>query len=115
TSASRVTAVPRRSLNVTPAIAAFLHALPHDARNPSGIHGRASVEVKMIGPCFLVASSATLSGAPTGMITRAPLPQSNMGPIGGGPRKSQQVALALAGPQREQQRQVQMNRGVFKE
>ncbi len=35
TSASRVTAVPRRSWNVTPTTPAFLHALNHDARKPS--------------------------------------------------------------------------------
>ena len=43
TSASRVTAVPRRSLNVTPSTLAFLTALPHDALKPSGVHGVPSV------------------------------------------------------------------------
>jgi hypothetical protein len=71
--ASRVTAVPRRSLNVTPAMPTFAHALRHDARKPSGVHGRLSVELRMIGPCFVAASSAALSGAPTGMTTRAPV------------------------------------------
>ena len=36
TSAKRVTAVPRRSLNVTSVILARLQALPHEARKPSG-------------------------------------------------------------------------------
>src|SRR5262245_19112793 len=72
TSASRVTAVPRKSLNVTSAIPAFLQALPHDARKPSGVHGRLSVDVRMTGPCFLAESRAALSGAPTGIGIGAP-------------------------------------------
>ena len=71
--ASRVTAVPRKSWNVTPTIPTALHALPHDARNPSDVHGLPSLLVKMMVEHFGVASSAALSGAPTLITTRAPV------------------------------------------
>ena len=57
--ASLVTAVPRRSWNVRPTTPARLHALPHDARKPSDVHGAPSLFVKMIVLRFGVASSAT--------------------------------------------------------
>ena len=56
--ASRVTAVPRRSLNVTPTTPTDLHALPHEARKPSDVHGLPSLLVRMIVLRFGVASSA---------------------------------------------------------
>ena len=57
TSASRVTAVPRRSLNVTSSMPAFLHALPHDARKPSGVHGLPSELSRMIVLCLFLAAA----------------------------------------------------------
>ena len=71
-SASRVTAVPRKSWNVRPTTPARLHALPHDALKPSDVHGLPSLLVKMIVLRFGVASSTALNGAPTGTLTRAP-------------------------------------------
>jgi hypothetical protein len=71
--ASRVTAVPRKSLNVTPTIPAFVRAIDHDARNPCEVHGLPALLVRMIGERFGAASSAALRGAPTGMTTRAPV------------------------------------------
>ena len=59
-SASRVTAVPRKSLNVTPTTPADLHALRQDARKPSGDHGLPSLFVRMIVLCFGAASSSDL-------------------------------------------------------
>jgi hypothetical protein len=50
-----------------------LHALPHDARKPSEVHGLLSLLVRMIVLRFGAASSAALSGAPTFMTTRAPV------------------------------------------
>ena len=50
--ARRVTAVPRRSWNVTPTIPARLHAFAHDARKPSAVHGFPSLFVSMIGGVF---------------------------------------------------------------
>ena len=73
TSASRVTAVPRRSLKVTPVTPAAACALRHDARNPSDVHGLPSIVVRMIVERLGVASSMALSGAPTLMLTRAPV------------------------------------------
>src|SRR6516162_6010964 len=114
--ANRVTAVPRKSWNVTPITAARLHALPHDARNPSGVHGFPSAVVSIIGERFGAASSAALSGAPTGITTRVPpfrLPQANVRSVIRRPGQTQEVALPLAGPQREQERQVQMRWCAF--
>lgn len=71
-SASRVTAVPRKSWNVTPTTPAFAHALRQDARKPSGVHGLSSLLARIIVLRFGVASSAALSGAPTLITTRAP-------------------------------------------
>lgn len=71
--ARRVTAVPRRSLNVTPTMRARLHALRHEARKPSGVQGFPSAVVRMIVLRFEAASSTALSGAPTGITTRAPV------------------------------------------
>src|SRR5262249_28067384 len=48
TMANRVTAVPRRSLNVTPVTPAAACALRHEARNPSEVHGLPSRGVRMI-------------------------------------------------------------------
>ena len=69
-SASRVTAVPRRSLNVTPNIPARLHAFRHEVRKPSGVQGFPSVVVGIMVLRFTAASRVLLSGAPTGMTTR---------------------------------------------
>jgi hypothetical protein len=69
-SASRVTAVPRRSLNVTPNIPARLHAFRHEVRKPSGVQGFPSVVVRIMVLRFTAASRVLLSGAPTGMTTR---------------------------------------------
>jgi len=71
--ASRVTAVPRKSLNVTPTMPAFVRAIDQDARNPCEVPGLPALLVRMIGERFAAASSADLSGAPTGMTTRAPV------------------------------------------
>src|SRR5215470_17100720 len=49
------------------------HALRHDARKPSDVHGLPSLFVSMMVERFGVASSAALSGAPTGIATRAPV------------------------------------------
>ena len=75
TNASRVTAVPRKSLNVTPTMCALSHALPHEARKPSGVHGRPSEVNSIVGLRLVLAaaSSAALSGAPTGICTRVPV------------------------------------------
>ena len=74
-SAKRVTAVPRRSLNVTPTTPALRHPFRHEARKPSDVHGFRSVDVRIIGPrfVFVISSSAVFKGAPTGMDTRAPV------------------------------------------
>src|SRR4029453_9775135 len=73
-SASRVTAVPRRSWKVTPTTPAAAHALRHDDRNPSAVHGLPSELTRISGPFFdlAAASRADLSGAPTGITTRTP-------------------------------------------
>src|SRR5262249_8896090 len=71
--ARRVTAVPRRSLNVTPPMPAFLQAFRHDERKPSGVQGLSSLLTKMSMLRFGVASSAAFSGLPTGIDTRAPV------------------------------------------
>src|SRR5258708_24581317 len=79
TRANRVTAVPRRSLNVTPTTPAFLYALPQEDRKPSGVHGVPSMVVRMmvLRLFFPAAPSASFRGAPTGIVTytnrRAPL------------------------------------------
>src|SRR5215469_3770371 len=73
--ASRVTAVPRRSWNVTPTMAADAQALRHDDRKPSSVHDFLSVLVKMTVLLFVFAASsrAIFNGAPTGITTRAPV------------------------------------------
>lgn len=70
TIASRVTAVPRRSWKVTPTIPALRIAMPHAAWKLCDAHGRRRLLVRISGPCFLAASSADFSGAPTGITTR---------------------------------------------
>ena len=70
--ASLVTAMPRRSLKVTPTMPAFLQAFLHEERKPSSVHGLLSVLSKITGLLFGVASSTALSGAPTLIETRAP-------------------------------------------
>jgi hypothetical protein len=57
--AKRVTAVPRKSLNVTSSILARLQALAHDARNPSGVHGLPSELTKIIGLCLVLIAAST--------------------------------------------------------
>jgi hypothetical protein len=64
-SASRVTAVPRRSWNVTSRTPAAAHALRQDARNPSEVNGLPSLLVRMIGDRFAAESSAALRGVTT--------------------------------------------------
>lgn len=49
TSARRVTAVPRRSLNVRPTTPAAAHAFRHDERKPSAVQGSPSL-FSRIGP-----------------------------------------------------------------
>src|SRR5207253_219922 len=70
-SASRVTAVPRRSWNVRPTIPTAAQALRQLDRNPSSVHGLLSVLIRINVLRFDLASSAALSGAPTGITTRA--------------------------------------------
>jgi len=48
-SASRVTAVPRRSLNVIPVIPAAAQAMRQLARKPPDVHGLPALLVRMIG------------------------------------------------------------------
>jgi len=74
-SASLVTAVPRKSLNVNPAIPALAHALRHDARKPSGVEGFPSIVVRIIVLRFAALSNTVLSGAPTGITTRSGHPK----------------------------------------
>jgi hypothetical protein len=73
--ANRVTAVPRRSLKVTPTTPALRQPWRHDVRKPSDVHGFLSVDVRIIGPCFVfvISSRAAFKGAPTGMDARAPV------------------------------------------
>lgn len=71
--ASLVTAVPLRSWNVTPVMPASAQALRHDDRKPSEVHGDPPELVRMMVLRFFASSSATLSGAPTGMTTRVPV------------------------------------------
>jgi hypothetical protein len=74
------------------------------------------VEITMIGPRFGVASSAALSGAATGMTTRAPVFDCRNLMCVCRRRRTRAAAtgaLPLSGPQCEQQRQVQLRRGVF--
>ena len=47
--------------------------LCQDARKPSLVHGRLSLEVRMIGPRLIAESKAAFKGVPTGMETRAPV------------------------------------------
>jgi hypothetical protein len=84
-----------------PKIPAFLHALPQDARKPSDVHGRLSVDARMIGPCFLAALSAALSGAPIGITTGGAgfrLAQADVLPVVSRPGEAQEISLTLAGP-----------------
>jgi len=46
-------------LNVTSSILARLQALPHDARNPSGVHGLPSELTKIIGLCLVLIAAST--------------------------------------------------------
>jgi hypothetical protein len=71
--ANRVTAVPRRSSNVTPSIPARLRALLKDERKPCSFHGLPRVFRRMHPVGALTASSAAFSGAPTGSRTFAEL------------------------------------------
>jgi len=59
-SASRVTAVPCRSLNVTPMMSAAAQALRHDARKPSEVHGFPS----LLKPAWRPRKEACLSILP---------------------------------------------------
>jgi hypothetical protein len=84
---------------VTPITPAFAHALPQEARKPSEVHGVPSVEVRMIvlRLFFAAVSSASLRGAPTGIVHRAApatshalgLPESDDLAVVCGPGKSQ--------------------------
>jgi hypothetical protein len=66
TSASRVTAVPRKSWNVTPTIPAAACAIRQDWRKPPPVHGLRVAVTKISGLTFAVASSAAFSAAPPG-------------------------------------------------
>jgi len=80
-SASRVTAVPRRSWNVTPTTPTFAHALRYDARKPDSVQAVPPSVARIVRgrglPSSISAnlrfasSSAAFNGAPTGMTTRA--------------------------------------------
>ena len=52
---------------------AFLAAVPKAAWKACDVHGWLRLFNRISGLCFLVASSAALSGVPTGMMTRAPV------------------------------------------
>lgn len=71
--ARRVTAVPRRSCNVSPTMPAAAPALRQLDQNPSAVQGFRAVLVKITVLRFGVTSSMVLSGVPTGMTTRAPV------------------------------------------
>ena len=58
-SANRVTAVPRKSLNVRSTTAAFPHAFRYEARNPSDVHGVPSIVVRMMVLRLVAASNAS--------------------------------------------------------
>src|SRR3984893_3696350 len=111
TRARRVTAVPRRSWNVTPCTPAAAHALRHDARKPSDVHGLPSLLVSMIGERFSAASSAAFSGAPDEdhhRLAALGLPQPDVLAVVGRPGQPQEIALPLPGPEREQDRERQV-------
>jgi hypothetical protein len=71
--ASRTTADPRRSWNVSPLIPAASQALPHDVLNPSDVHGFPRMLVRTIGLRRSVRSRRTRSGSPAGMMIRRPV------------------------------------------
>ena len=99
--ASRVTAVPLKSWNVTPTTPAFLQALPHDARNPSAVHGLPSLFVQNNRAAFLGGIERRLereSYADNNTCAAFALPQANVFAVIGGPWQAQQVALPLSGP-----------------
>src|SRR5438270_12565371 len=103
TRASLVTAVPRRSLNVSPEMPALMHALPQLARMPSGVHGRPSLVSRMIGLFLGVASSMAFSGPPARISTRAPVFDWRKRICVPSYADPQEIALPLSEPQREQQ------------
>ena len=53
------------------------NALPHEVRKPSSVHGRPLEFVRIVTAprfWFKASSSASFNGAPTGIVTRRPLP-----------------------------------------
>jgi hypothetical protein len=68
-----VTAVPLRSLNVTPTMPAVLHAFRHELRKPSAVHGIPFLFTSMMVLHFVVLSSVAFKGEPTGIATREPV------------------------------------------
>jgi hypothetical protein len=69
----RVTAVPLRSLKVTPTIPTALQAFFQEDRKPLAVQGFPSELTKMMGLRFVVLSRAECRGPPTGITTRAPV------------------------------------------
>jgi len=63
TIASRVTAVPRRSLKVTPETLAFVQAFRHELLKPSAVQGLLSVLSSITGLSFGVRSSIAFNGS----------------------------------------------------
>ena len=55
-------------------MSAFVHALPQLARKPSSVHAVLFEVVRITVATRCVRSSMALSGAPTGILTRLPLP-----------------------------------------
>jgi hypothetical protein len=99
--------VPRVSLKVRPTIPTAAQALRHDERNPSSVHGLLSVLAKISVLRFVCNVEHGPEGFADWNADAAPslrLPQPDMRPVLCGPWQSQQIALPLAGPERQQQR-----------
>jgi hypothetical protein len=112
--AKRVTAVPRKSWKCRSSSRgpARSNAFPHDVLKPSVVHGSPKVLRRMAPSAFsgLRVSRATFSGAPTGITTRFFrffLAQPDLGAVVLHPCEAYQIALALAGPERQHQRELQ--------
>lgn len=72
-SASRVTAVPRKSWKCKSFSDVFLNALSQLVRKPSSVQGRPKELTKMVTAerfSLNAASRAAFSGGPTGIVTR---------------------------------------------
>ena len=114
-SARRVTAVPRKSWKCRSLSDVFRKALSQLVLNPSSVHGRPNELTSMVTAerfSFSAASSAAFSGgayrdgyAPPALAPAAlRLPHSDVRAVVILPGQSQQVPLALPGPQRKQER-----------